>query len=110
MTEEQRFVVFRGERMIEGWPEKIAEAQATAHYRMAGVDYVRVPYGSEQADWGAEQRACGDCCVIRGEVHVPGCDIEECPKCGGQALTCPCGAEDEQMPWRRVDISGGSHA
>lgn len=47
-------------------------------------------YGSEphfQADW---LHACGDCAVIDTQFHVRGCDIEVSPRCGGQALGCPC--------------------
>ena len=32
-------------------------------------------------------RLCGDC-VPEGALHVPGCDLERCACCGGQAITC----------------------
>jgi hypothetical protein len=50
----------------------------------------RVRYGDEKQDWGAEASACHDCRVVRGQVHVAGCDVEECPKCHGQLIGCDC--------------------
>ena len=33
---------------------------------------------------------CHDCGILVGGYHHPGCDWEECPSCGGQALGCNC--------------------
>jgi hypothetical protein len=69
------FVMFRGRDVIAGWPEKVAAAQRF-------YPAVRVP-------WHA-QVTCRDCACARGELHVPGCDAERCPKCGGQLISCEC--------------------
>jgi hypothetical protein len=74
-------VIHRGVRMIEGWPDKIREAQTITHYHIGGRDFERIRYGDEADDWGAKERPCHDCRVIRGEYHVAGCDVERCPKC-----------------------------
>jgi hypothetical protein len=76
--------------MVEGWPERIQEAQRILHYSIGGVLYPRVRYGDEADDWDADRVPCHDCAVIKGQLHVPSCDVEQCPACGGQAIGCDC--------------------
>lgn len=33
---------------------------------------------------------CHDCGCREGEIHKWGCDMERCPDCGGQLITCDC--------------------
>ena len=37
-----------------------------------------------------EQQICHDCGVMEGEIHEYGCDMENCPFCGGQLISCDC--------------------
>jgi hypothetical protein len=51
--------------------------------------YDRVRWGAEPEDWG-HGGTCADCGVQMGGIHHFGCDIERCPRCGDQLITCGC--------------------
>lgn len=92
---DKEWVEYRGQRMIKGWPERIQAAQSEHTYSIGGYLRERVRYGREEEDWGADEHSCHDCRVIKDEFHVPGCDVERCPVCGDQAITCDCVHDDE---------------
>ena len=49
--------------------------------------------------------ACPDCGVGPGEFHKAGCDIEQCPYCGQQLISCRCRRTpplDDHIPWSGV--------
>ena len=52
-----------------------------------------VPWGREFG-WSARAR-CGDCGVMPSRFHHPGCDVQECPLCGGQMLSCGCRFDED---------------
>lgn len=92
---EQEFVIHNGRRVIKGWPEMIEAAQSQTTVSIGGVEWRRVPYGAESFDWGADHQPCHDCAVVKGQLHVLTCDVEQCPACGGQALSCDCLYDDD---------------
>ena len=55
-----------------------------------GKDYDPIPY---EAHYGTR---CHDCNVSDEGIHHPGCDVEECPKCHGQLISCGCLPDDEE--------------
>ncbi len=76
--------------MAASWPDRIREAQLIETCAPNGVRHPRVRFGAEREDWGADRGPCHDCGVIKGEFHVPGCDVERCPVCDGQSGGCDC--------------------
>ena len=56
-----------------------------------------IAYGSEEDDWGAASGVrCHDCFVEPGGFHHPGCDVERCPRCGDQLISCECQVDADE--------------
>jgi hypothetical protein len=59
-----------------------------------------------------EPRPCGDCKAAPGDLHTPGCDVERCVLCGGQAISCHCvyqlsGIDTSDMEEKHPEIFTG---
>lgn len=79
---------------MAGWHEAMEEAQALVALQINGADYPRIGHGLQEREHGMEPpHGCHDCHVKTGQLHIPGCDMEKCPRCGGQIITCDCDLE-----------------
>lgn len=59
-----------------------------------GTQLAALPYENEYRE---DDHRCHDCNVKLGGFHHPNCDMEVCPKCKGQLISCGClDEEDEQ--------------
>lgn len=70
----------------------------TVHDPIRYGDENRLPY-----DDGEPSSPCHDCGAHPGEIHHSGCDMEECPNCGGQYFVCDCYTEEKEEIWGGVD-------
>jgi hypothetical protein len=61
----QSMVEFRGGQVVEGWPERVEEAQRLPSYTFQGVPLPRIRYGNEMNECGAIAHPCNDCSVAK---------------------------------------------
>jgi hypothetical protein len=73
---------------------EIELAQTLTHYPIAGELLTRTRYGDECFGWRSDMAPCHDCGVTKGQLHIPCCDVEECPNCHTQLLSCDCDIGD----------------
>lgn len=81
--------------MVQGWPERIRQAQHIKTLSYKDAEFPRIKYGDEQRYGEVSVRhVCHDCGVFKGQFHVEGCDVEECPQCRTQLIGCDCHWDD----------------
>jgi len=85
--------------MKNSWAAKLWAAQRTFTYLINGREYRRIPYGRESRDREFASLPCHDCEARRGQFHVPGCDMERCPACRGQLISCRCEKNLDIKEW-----------
>jgi hypothetical protein len=91
MAEDDLVPMF-GQQMRRDWADALAVTQLETHYRDAEGEYQRLPFGKESFlnPEVAECGPCRHCGTIKGKLHFPACDYEQCPKCGMQQMSCDC--------------------
>jgi hypothetical protein len=52
-------------------------------------------HGSEGDLFTSLSPRCSDCGVERGGLHHLGCDLQRCPRCRGQLLSCGCRFDED---------------
>ena len=77
--------------MAPGWQDEIDAAQEFKVREILGADISAIAYGPDDPDLDVRPQ-CSDSGGVGeiGELHVPGCCVERCPRCGDQALSCTC--------------------
>ena len=62
-----------------------------------GVALDRCRWGRER-HWSRPKKGerCGDCGTLPTQLHHLGCDIEECPRCSRQLISCGCYDEESE--------------
>ena len=68
-----------------------ASCSVTAFHR-DGVHIPLNPYGHGRR---RSRESCGDCGVAHGGWHHPGCDLQRCPVCRGQLISCGCRFDED---------------
>ena len=88
-------VLLNGNAVHKSWPAKLEQAQRQTHIKFGRRTYLRDRYGYV---WGEKAtHACHDCAAMPGQYHLVGCDVERCPKCSNQLISCDCHGESTSI-------------
>ncbi len=83
-------VEYNGAIMDALWPAEIEKAQKLKSISIGGKKYSRIPMGQEMGMNTQRLQICGDCGAAPSQLHVPGCEVEQCPICQSQRAACAC--------------------
>jgi len=84
----REIVLYNGIEVSREWPAEVMAAQQSETVELHGKSFRRLRRGT---DWPSySEYPCHDCGIVDGQLHVPDCDMERCPRCFGQLITCGC--------------------
>ncbi|WP_336774152.1 hypothetical protein [Paenibacillus sp. MMO-58] len=91
------FIVYFSQEVHKKFPRNYIESRDITDYEFAdGSVYPRIRFG-EEINNGRKveinRKRCSECLGEKGDYHVPGCDVEQCPRCLEQAIACDCVSE-----------------
>jgi len=81
-------VLYNDVEMSRSWPAEVMAAHELTTVELHGKEFERLRRGVDWPSLG--EYPCHDCGIVDGQLHVPNCDIETCPRCFGQLITCGC--------------------
>jgi hypothetical protein len=99
--------VGRGEGKMGDANDGVVGSDATARADTEVVKGTQAVHPLEQEILFPEPY-CHDCGAAPGQMHTSGCDVERCPACGDQAISCPCSDKvvrkwsNKRQPWTGV--------
>jgi hypothetical protein len=84
----REFVLWNGVEVPRSWPAEVMSEQQQKTIELHGQEFARLRRG---VDWPSRDgTACHDCGIVDGLIHAEGCDMERCPRCYGQLISCGC--------------------
>lgn len=91
------FITYQGAGASKDFPSEIVTSQFATTLLIEEKEYPRVRRGDEShvhlEKTGQPVSNCHDCGVLVGQYHTSNCDMEQCPKCKRQLLSCDCDAQ-----------------
>ena len=77
------------EHPLSGVKTDIGRTEMSAYLSFPQTSSGRIR-AMRQTTMVVKRERCGDCHALEGEYHELGCDLERCPFCGGQLISCDC--------------------
>lgn len=90
----EEIVYFNGIFMSKDLRDEIIEEQTKLILIIDSKEYLRIRFGASDEwtdiDLNYSIYPCHDCGVIKGQIHLLDCDMERCPRCKEQLISCGC--------------------